>query len=201
MSGRGGSLLREARLRRGLSQRDLARLAGVPQPAISAIETGRRSPTLDLLQRIVDRGRLPLDLVLVDEPPASAAAAAREVRRRLGEPSTEPSAREDAALRAVIDLRDALQRASPGERHRLVADRPVLTGDRRWDAFVAGVVEEICTAAAEPPPAWTQEPARFVRPFWYLSTLTAFHDWEVETAPAALVRHGVLAAEGELASA
>lgn len=200
MSGSGGVLLREARLRRGLTQHELAALAGVPQPTISAIESGRRSPRLDLVDRLIRRGRLPLALQLVEEPPSSAAATSREVRRRLSDPDRDEAGRQDGALRAVIDLRDALLRASDDELGSLVYDRPTRCGERRWDAFIAGVVEEVCSARGQAPPPWTQEPGRFVRPFWYLSGLAAFHEWELETAPAALLRHGVLAAAGELAS-
>ena len=193
-------MLREARLRRGLTQRELAELAGVPQPTISAIESGRRSPRLDLVERIIRRARLPLELQLIEEPPFSAAATSREVRRRLDDPDRDQEWREDGALRAVIDLRDALLRASSEELEGLVYDRPILCGERRWDAFIAGVVEEVCSERRQAPPPWTREQERFVRPFWHLSSLSAFHQWELETVPAALLRHGVLAAAGELAS-
>jgi transcriptional regulator with XRE-family HTH domain len=51
----GGRLLRQARRRAKLSQRALAELSGVPQPAIARIESGRVSPrvrTLDGLLRL-----------------------------------------------------------------------------------------------------------------------------------------------------
>lgn len=201
MTSPGAALLREARLRRGLTQRELADLVGVPQPTISAIESGRRSPRLDFVDRIIRRGRLPLELQLTEDPPFSAAATGREMRRRLNDPERDRAGQEDGALRAVIDLRDALLRASSEGLLGLVYDRPILCGEHRWDAFVAGVVEEVCSERRQAPPPWTQEPERFVRPFWHLSSLSAFHQWELETAPAALLRHGVLAAAGELASA
>ncbi|MGH2751852.1 MAG: helix-turn-helix transcriptional regulator [Actinomycetota bacterium] len=53
MSSWAGNLIRLARHDGGLSQRDLARLAGTSQAAIAAYETGRRSPTMDTLTRIV----------------------------------------------------------------------------------------------------------------------------------------------------
>ena len=194
------ALLKEARLRRGLSQRELAGLAGVSQPTVAALEAGRRSPTFALFDRIVRRGRLPIEVRLVDEPPSSAARIAREAADRLGDTERALALREDGALRSVLDLRDALRRASPQELRHLVVDRPILTGDPRWDALIAAVVEEVCCDRLVPPPSWTQEAERFVRPFWYVSTLPAFHEWERETVPAALLRHGVLAAAGELAS-
>ena len=46
--------LRQARRRRGLSQRDLARLAGVAQPVVARIESGAVTPRVDTLARFLD---------------------------------------------------------------------------------------------------------------------------------------------------
>ncbi len=48
-----GSLLRDARLRTGLSQRDLARRARTTQSVIARIEGGTTSPTWDTLTRLI----------------------------------------------------------------------------------------------------------------------------------------------------
>lgn len=48
-----GDLIRIARLEARLSQRELARRAGTSQAALSAYESGKKSPTLDTLHRIV----------------------------------------------------------------------------------------------------------------------------------------------------
>jgi transcriptional regulator with XRE-family HTH domain len=48
-----GSILREARREAGLTQRELARRAGVPQPAVSRIERDHLSPRLDTLDRLL----------------------------------------------------------------------------------------------------------------------------------------------------
>jgi transcriptional regulator with XRE-family HTH domain len=58
-----GALLREARRRAGLTQRELARAAGVPQPAVSRIERDHVSPRLDTLDVLLRRCGLSLDLV------------------------------------------------------------------------------------------------------------------------------------------
>ena len=47
-----GNLLRLARKRSGLSQRQLAEAAGVPQSTVARIETYRQQPTLPLLGRL-----------------------------------------------------------------------------------------------------------------------------------------------------
>ena len=53
MSTWGGNLIKLARHDAGLSQRELARRAGTSQAAIAAYESGRRSPTLETLARVV----------------------------------------------------------------------------------------------------------------------------------------------------
>lgn len=45
--------MRDARRRRGVSQRSLARRAGTSQAAISRIEAGLESPTLERLERLL----------------------------------------------------------------------------------------------------------------------------------------------------
>jgi len=47
-----GTFLRDARIRHGLGQADLARLAGTSQAAISRVERGLVSPTLETLDRL-----------------------------------------------------------------------------------------------------------------------------------------------------
>lgn len=57
-------IVRQARARAGLSQRDLARLSGIPQPMISAIERGLQDPRHGTLERLLDACGQELDLVL-----------------------------------------------------------------------------------------------------------------------------------------
>lgn len=61
-----GRLLREARLRHGLSQESLARRAGTTQSAISRIEQERGSPTVRTLAELLNL--LGENLVLATEP-------------------------------------------------------------------------------------------------------------------------------------
>jgi transcriptional regulator with XRE-family HTH domain len=46
--------LRYARRRAGLTQRELARLAGMPQAAVGRIETGKVTPRVDTLSKLLD---------------------------------------------------------------------------------------------------------------------------------------------------
>lgn len=48
-----GIMLRQARLRRGFSQQQLARRAGVPQSVLSAYENGRREPSAETFRHLL----------------------------------------------------------------------------------------------------------------------------------------------------
>lgn len=45
--------LRSARRKAGLTQRDLARRSGIPQPTIAAIESGRQDPRQGTVERLL----------------------------------------------------------------------------------------------------------------------------------------------------
>jgi len=91
-----------ARRRAGLTQQVLAHRAGTSQAAVSAYESGRRSPSVDTLCRLV-------------------AAAGYEVRMRLAPPDTHvPSL---AAAENLLPS-EQLERQRERERARL-ARRPV----------------------------------------------------------------------------
>jgi transcriptional regulator with XRE-family HTH domain len=70
------SLLRTARARAGLSQRALAEAAGTSQPAVAAIESGRKQPTVATLERLLRAA----GTELVPAPPEEAALLRRARR-------------------------------------------------------------------------------------------------------------------------
>ena len=95
-----GNLLRRARAQKGLTQRQLAALAGVPQSSIAKIESGVRQPTLPVLTRI---------LVAVDLEPRIALAAYDEHDDVLDADAARRSGKQRAAAARSVDrLIDAL---------------------------------------------------------------------------------------------
>jgi len=66
-----GALLREARLRSGLTQAELARRAGVTQSVISAYESGRRQPALTTLASLIWSAGLEMTVTLHPVPNAA----------------------------------------------------------------------------------------------------------------------------------
>ncbi len=82
---RGGELIREARLRAGLTQKQLSELTGRERTVIARWEQGAISPPIDSLMQIIQACGfdLPLNLVPVDE------SADRELHEALLETPSE----------------------------------------------------------------------------------------------------------------
>jgi transcriptional regulator with XRE-family HTH domain len=57
------TLVRTARQRKGLTQRELAHRAGIPQPMISSIERGLQDPRYSTLERILAAVDQEIDVV------------------------------------------------------------------------------------------------------------------------------------------
>lgn len=77
-----GQLIREARLRAGMSQVELGRRAGVTQSVVSAYESGARQPSMPMLERLVRAAGSELDVSLRDRE-ASVNGRSGPVARRL----------------------------------------------------------------------------------------------------------------------
>jgi hypothetical protein len=152
-----------------------------------------------LLSSIVESTGFGIQLDLVPLARFGAVNTVRGIQQVLLE-DQEPNRSEDSILRLILSFRDAIRRVDDGTLGGLIDEPPSLTGSPRWDAFLAAVVEDECGRRSAATPRWVNNPARFLKPFWYLSKNPALHDWEFATAPAAFIRHGVLVAAEELAS-
>jgi len=103
------SLLRYARRRAGLTQRELAARAGLAQSSIARIENGRVAPSADRLARLVEH----CGMRLTAEPAAGRGVdrtAIRELLRRT------PAERLALAAREGRNLDELERRASPARR-------------------------------------------------------------------------------------
>ncbi len=108
---RGGELIREARLRAGLTQKELSELTGRERSVIARWEQGVISPPLDSLMQIIHACGfdLPMTLLPIDK------SADEELREALLET---PSERVERLIRAR-----GSRRARAGAEGRIVADR------------------------------------------------------------------------------
>jgi hypothetical protein len=105
---------------------------------------------------------------------------------------------EARAFRALIQCADNLRGHRGESLITLCVQEPAPTGDARFDAAMAAVVEHFFTEQGLPAPTWVDQPKRFLLTPW-ISDPYAPADI-VELSSASFVRHGVLLARSELAS-
>jgi len=184
-------LIRGARRAAGITQLELARHAGTAQPAVAAYESGARTPNLTTLQRLL--GACEHDVEVLARPRVRRGAASlAELAQTIAEDLED--GRERDALRLLFGFADDFRGSSRPGRIALIADEPPLTGDARFDAALAGVAELFAAEAAISAPAWVNAPARFVEPWWFVSSRPAFDAYTLANTPAVLARHGVFIA-------
>lgn len=186
----GQGLLRSARWRGRLSQRELALRAGDHQPTIAAIEAGRRDVRVGHLERLVARAGCRLSLIPTTAAPVAEVAA--EISAWLANGDA------DSAWRAFIGANDELAAAPADVRVALCVCEPTPTRDPRFDAALAALVAHHLGGSGLPVPAWVDDSSRFLAEPWYPD---AFGPREPDLdIPAAFRRHGVLIAATELES-
>ena len=96
-----------------------------------------------------------------------------------------------SAFRCVVQMLDDLGRVDPESGEALIQNEPDTTGDQRWDALLAGVVERACHRNSLPIPAWTTDPSRFLRRWWFFVPSPSLAASAFAEAPAALANRGV----------
>ena len=79
MATHGNDLVREARKRAGLTQRELAERAGTTQSAIARLESGRTRPAYDEVLRLVRLCGFDLDTMLVERDDSDWVQAKRQL--------------------------------------------------------------------------------------------------------------------------
>jgi len=185
------TLIRDARQAAGITQLELAGRAGTAQPAVAAYESGGKTPNLATLERLL--GACEHDIEVLARPRVRRGAASlAELAQTIGEDLKQ--GRERDALRLLFGFADDFRGSSRPGRIALLREEPPGTGDARFDAALAGAAEFFAAEGAIPAPAWVDGPARFVEPWWFLASRTAFHAYTLANTPAVFARHGVFIA-------
>jgi transcriptional regulator with XRE-family HTH domain len=179
-----GSLIRNARKSRRLTQGALGRRAELSQSHLSLIERGHQNPSFDAVERALRAtGHR---LIAVPSVRDDAAAVAADIRLAVLD------GREDRALRRFIQLSDNLLAEHGAVRFALTITEPESTGSKQWDTAIAAIVAHHLVAEDLPVPDWVNSPARSLRRRWAVGegpyTLTP----ELHRVPPEFLRRGVL---------
>ncbi|MCS6919941.1 MAG: hypothetical protein NZM28_09230, partial [Fimbriimonadales bacterium] len=92
--------------------------------------------------------------------PLTLKQAAEAIREELSSPTGDP-------WLWVRQFMDDFYAAAPETRAQLIAERPELTGDPRFDAYLAALAEHFAFHYQLPTPAWVGEPERFLEQWWF----------------------------------
>jgi transcriptional regulator with XRE-family HTH domain len=180
-----------ARRNAGLTQRSLSARARRPQARIAEIETGANDPKVATLDGyLAATGH---QLVLIASRGTTVAEAALRIREYTSRGD------EDNAFRVVIDLHDQLRAEATDVRVALCSLRPPASGEAKWDALLAGLVDYLLGSTSVVP-AWVESEAFVLTEPWFVDPTTANRDEAERTTPLAFARRNVFLTASEFAS-
>ena len=170
------TIVRSARAREGLSQRALARVASVPQPNLSEIESGAADVTVDRLNRIL--GAVGEQVAVLPTTAPTVTESAQSIGARL-------AAGDEAGARIeLVRFADRLAGVPSDVRVALCVSRPPTTGDLRFDAALAATVEYLLRGPRLPVPSWAREAPVSPEALFLVPNPAIRQQVEAETPPA-----------------
>jgi transcriptional regulator with XRE-family HTH domain len=180
-----GWALRERRREAGLTAAQVARVTGTSESNVAAYERGDKVPGPPTEERILSAIEAGSDSPiyvhgLVTSPQASAA-----IRRGLRRGWTPRE-----LLRIVREQRSNYKWISRPIDQQVFLARPFTTGDRRWDALLAGATEELAARSSIPAPLWTE--GIHLEEEWFVTDDPAFHQYLSARSPQAFRSRGIM---------
>ena len=186
------TLLRAARHSSGLHQGEVARRAKTSQSDISFVERGRRIPTTDTLERLLNStGHR---LIAVKTNRVDAVETAERISYALRDEGAE------AAFRRFLDYSDGLDATEGVDRVVLTVAEPFPTGSLLWDTALAAVTEYWLDEARLPKPSWLNDPSRALAHPEALSISEYDLEPDPTEIPEQFLRRNLLLERGTLAS-
>lgn len=182
--------LRRRRRQQGLTLRQVARAAGTTESNVSAYERGAKVPSPDTLTRLlamVEAGAgSPIHTGQLSTVPAAASLIRRGLRQ--GWPTAD-------LLRIVREMRSHRRLVGDADRSAFLS-APSTTGDQRWDALLAGAVEDLALRAGEPVPAWTA--GHTLPTFWFVGSSPGLQAYAFARTPISMQVRGVMVDPADL---
>lgn len=183
--------LRDARRRAGLTLRQVATAAGTAETNVAAYERGTKTPNRATLTRLLDviaaGAGSPIHSQLLLTVPAAAAAIRSGLRAGAGTAEL---------LRLVREMRTHAGLVRTAAEKRAFFAAPTTTGDQRWDAMLAGVVEDWALTHETPPPQWSRGHA--LPTFWFVGSSPSLQAFAFAHSPMSLQVRGVLVDPADL---
>ena len=180
-----GYELRSARQESGLNLATVARAAGTSATNVSAYERGAKRANADTLARLDAAVRAgshsPIHRNRLVTVPAAAAAIRSGLRHGWSTADL---------LRIVRELRNNAAHLRNDTDLAAFYARPSTTGDRRWDALLAGVTEMDALRDGRDVPGWAR--GHDLPHLWFVGSSPSLHAHALVHTPASLAVRGVV---------
>ena len=177
--------LRDRRRASGITLAEMARAIGTSASNVSAYERGTKRPAPATVSRMVaatDAGsESPVYRHRLTTIPAAAAAIRAGLRRSWSTADL---------LRVVREARSNAKHLVSEVDRALFYAQPSTTGDRRWDALLAGVTELDALRDDRPVPSWAR--GHELPHLWFVGSRPSMHAHALATTPSSLAVRGVV---------
>lgn len=183
----------DSRKRRGITAAQVAERTGLQTSNLYAIEHGRRSPTVETLERAA--AGLGLRLVAVDVGDRALVTDIGDAIARY-----ESDGAEEPAYRVFMQLNDHLV-ASSASTQVLLTYTPPRHISPEWDAAIAALVEWRLRQKDAPIPDWVEENSGLGVGHWAPWPSVRYIDADPALIPGPFLRRGIWVEAGELESA
>jgi transcriptional regulator with XRE-family HTH domain len=185
--------LRSYRRGQGLTLSEVARAAGTAETNVSAYERGAKVPSRRTLKRLVASvaagSNSPVHAGQLLTVPATAASLRKGLRD--GWPTSD-------LLRLIREMRSNSKFVTTAADRKAFFAEPSTTGDQRWDAMLAGCVEDLAMRDGFSVPKWTR--GKSLRQFWFVSSMPSLRAYAFAHSPFSLQIRGVMVDPADLES-
>lgn len=185
--------LRELRRAAGLSARQVAAATGTSETNVAAYERGDKRPSLATTTRLLAACAAGADSPIFVNRLLTVPALASALRKGLRDGWSTPD-----LLRLVRESRANARWVERAEDLAVFFGQPSTTGDRRWDALLAGSTEQLALKRAVPVPPWVV--GHGLSTFWFVSANPLFDAYALAQSPPSLKVRGVMLDPSDLES-
>jgi len=188
-----GWTMRESRRASGLTAKQVARATGTSETNVAAYERGDKVPngtTRSRMEAATSAGAAsPVFVHNLLTVPSAAAAIRKGLRQGW---------RTSDLLRVIRESRSNAKWVEDRKDLAVFFSPPSTTGDRRWDALIAGSTEDLSFKYERSAPEWTV--GHVLQTFWFVGSNRAYDAYALAHSPASLKIRGVMMDPSDLDS-
>jgi len=188
-----GWTMRESRRASGLTAKQVARATGTSETNVAAYERGDKVPngtTRSRMEAATSAGAAsPVFVHNLLTVPSAAAAIRKGLRQGW---------RTSDLLRVIRESRSNAKWVEDRKDLAVFFSPPSTTGDRRWDALIAGSTEDLSFQYERSAPEWTV--GHVLQTFWFIGSNRAYDTYALAHSPASLKIRGVMMDPSDLDS-